>query len=271
MPSSGLPDLPPELILRILSQLALRPLLDFSLVSNNCHALSRLSMRRLSFGIFPTRLSSHISRLSTSTTLRDIVHGRPDRFIIAEENCVTLVIPEADILDIATQVCFHDALNRAVLDRYANGLRVLDLSVWRMERGIARALSGLMGLQSLTLKIENPFFRRRVSRTDDSLLQEQRGVWSLLAGAWTRLRVLRLEGVSATAEELLDTISGNDDIEELWLTRCDRLAGEVLGMLDQWEVCPRLKYLGVVESPATVKVEDLDFLQHFKTLEVCPR
>jgi hypothetical protein len=270
MMPSGLPDLPPELVLRILSQLSLRPLLDFSLVSNNCHTLSRLSLHQLSFGIFPTRLSSHISRLSASTTLGDIVDDRQDRYIIAEENCVTLIIPEADILDIATQVSFHDALNRAVLDRYANGLRILDLSVWRMERGIAKALCGLSGLRSLTLKIDNPFFRRRISRMDDTLLQEQTGVWALLAGAWTRLRVLRLEGVSATADELLDTISENDGLEELWLTRCDRLAGEVLGLLDKWEICPRLKCLGVVESPATVKIEDLNFLQHYKRLEVSP-
>ena len=100
------------------------------------------------------------------------------------------------------------------------------------------------------------------------LLKEEKDVWSLLAGTWTRLQVLQLEGVTASAEELLDIISENDGLTELWLTRCDRLAGDILGILDRWDICPRLRYLGVVESPMIVRKKDLQCLQHFRKLEV---
>ncbi|KAF4301835.1 putative f-box domain protein [Botryosphaeria dothidea] len=171
-----LTSLPSELLLHILSFLPIRSLLAFSLASRSAYVLASSSLQTLSLGIYPTRVSSLISQLSSTSptaspysrstrSLNSSVGSLPssspstasDPF--TEDCTVAHVIPQASELRPHTLLAFHTALTSSILSRYCMSMRHLELSIWTLTPPVADALAGLKNLRTLCLRIEDPFGR----------------------------------------------------------------------------------------------------------------
>lgn len=173
-----LTSLPSELLLHILSFLPIRSLLAFSLASRSAYILASSSLQTLSLGVYPTRVSSLISQLS-STSPTASPYSRSTRSLnssdgslvssisdssttsdLFNEACtVAHVIPQASELRPHTLLAFHTALTSSILDRYCMSMRHLELSIWTLTPPVADALAGLKNLRTLCLRIEDPFGR----------------------------------------------------------------------------------------------------------------
>ncbi|KAK0628074.1 hypothetical protein DIS24_g10826 [Lasiodiplodia hormozganensis] len=175
-----LTSLPSELLLHILSFLPIRSLLAFSLASRSAYVLASSSLQTLSLGVYPTRVSSLISQLS-STSPTASPYSRSTRSLsssagslpsssacssksssseLFNEACtVAHVIPQASELRPHTLLAFHTALTSSILNRYCMSMRHLELSIWALTPPVADALAGLKNLRTLCLRIEDPFGR----------------------------------------------------------------------------------------------------------------
>ncbi|KAF2461244.1 hypothetical protein BDY21DRAFT_331523 [Lineolata rhizophorae] len=240
--SPNFESLPPELQLNILSYLPIPSLLAFSQTSRTSHALATTSLRTLSLGIYPNRLSSLISRLSNnsstcqpsrqpdaatshgSASAADTKplhrgkskHARPTAPDWAN-NTISMTIPAANKLSTPTLLSFHTSLTVALLKRYAPALRHLDLSVWTLTPQIAAALAGIKNLRTLSIRIENPFSRRGVLTCGGG------PAWNMLAGKFGRLERLRIEGADITEWQLERILEANTSVRELYVRRCPRV------------------------------------------------
>ena len=285
-PKHALLTLPTELLLRILSHLPVKSLLAFSLASQYCLTLSHNALPDLAFAIYPSRLIRNLALLSEPDAPREDDNNNttnpsastgtgavPVTLLHSprKSNRVTLLIPQAETMPPTTLLAFHDALHRSILTRYATGLRVLDLSIWRLWRGVAAALSELRGLVSLGLEVNDPFVFRGAPRTagvwigtvDEALTKEEEGVWETLGEAWEGLRILRLGGVGITAAELGKLLGRNWGIRELWLKRCEVVLPGFWSVLREWRGKVNLTRLGFVECG----IVSMDCLQAFGELE----
>lgn len=173
-----LTSLPSELLLHILSFLPIRSLLAFSLSSRSAYVLASSSLQTLSFGVYPSRVASLISQLS-STSPTASPFSRSTRSLnssvgsvissgvssvsasdLFNEDCtVAHVIPQASELRPHTLLAFHTALTSSILTRYCMSMRHLELSIWTLTPPVADALAGLRNLRTLCLRIEDPFGR----------------------------------------------------------------------------------------------------------------
>ncbi|KAL0264428.1 hypothetical protein SLS55_000378 [Diplodia seriata] len=178
-----LTSLPSELLLHILSFLPIRSLLAFSLASRSAYVLASSSLQTLSLGVYPTRVSSLISQLS-STSPTASPYSRSTRSLsssagslpassscsskspstsasdLFNEACtVAHVIPQASELRPHTLLAFHTALTSSILNRYCMSMRHLELSIWALAPPVADALAGLKNLRTLCLRVEDPFGR----------------------------------------------------------------------------------------------------------------
>ncbi|OJD34434.1 f-box domain protein [Diplodia corticola] len=178
-----LTSLPSELLFHILSFLPIRSLLAFSLASRSAYILASSSLQTLSLGVYPTRVSSLISQLS-STSPTASPYSRSTRSLsssasslpassscsskspsssasdLFNEACtVAHVIPQASELRPHTLLAFHSALISSILTRYCLSMRHLELSIWTLTPPVADALAGLKNLRTLCLRVEDPFGR----------------------------------------------------------------------------------------------------------------
>src|SRR5689334_4324277 len=95
--------LPPELLLRILSHLPLRPLLTFSLASHYCLTLSPNALPDLAFAIYPSRLARNLAQIPDPGTPHedDNNNNHPSTGTVPlpesprKSNRITLLIPQA--------------------------------------------------------------------------------------------------------------------------------------------------------------------------------
>jgi len=266
-PKHDLLTLPPELLLRILSYLPLKALLTFSLTSQYCLAFSHNALPDLAFAIYPSRLARNLAyildlggppedddnTINPNTSAVSALLPKSPR----KSNRITLLIPQAESVSQTTLLAFHDALHQSILLRYAVGLRVLDLSIWRLGRSIAAALRELRGLVSLKLEVRDPFVFEGV------LMGEEEGVWDALVVAWKGLKKLGLGGMGITAAELGTLLKRNWGIRELWLKRCEVVLSGIWSVLREWEGRVNLMRLGFVECG----VVTMDCLEAFRELE----
>jgi len=288
-PKHTLLTLPPELLLRILSPLPLRPLLTFSLASHYCLTLSHHALPDLAFAIFPSRVDRNLALIQDPGTLHendDDNNKNTNTYLSTgtvtvplpqsprKSNRVTLLIPQAEKIPPIILIAFHDALQRSILTRYATSLRVLDLSIWRLWQGVAAALSELRGLVSLGLEVSDPFLFRGgsmaprtagmgIGRVDEALMREEEGVWETLGKARKGLQRLRLGGVKITAAELGALLGRNWGVRELWLKRCEVVLPGVWSVLREWRGKVNLTRLGLVECG----VVSMDCLEVFGDLD----
>ncbi|KAF1991831.1 hypothetical protein K402DRAFT_399797 [Aulographum hederae CBS 113979] len=233
--STLLLNLPAEVAILILSYLPLRTLLDFSLTSHASHTLAAAALQTLSIGVYPTRICSLISQLSTSS-----IDIRSSSEIAAHpDQSANVIIPDAYAHDPATLVAFHDRLLSTVLTRYCSSLRTLQLSIWTLSMPVARALAKCKSLERLTLLVENPFQRSRGFRfvregRPNQLPAESPEAWDLISGTWSRLEKLKLEGAGVMMEQVEALVRPNRRLKELWLKDCGRVGARLFHFLAEW-------------------------------------
>lgn len=304
-----LTSLPSELLLHILSFLPIRSLLAFSLASRSAYILASSSLQTLSLGIYPTRVSSLISQLSStsptaspySRTTRSLTTSTPSTTSdLFDEACtVAHVIPHASELRPHTLLAFHTALSSSILNRYCLSMRHLELSIWTLTPPVADALSRLRNLRTLHLRVEDPFGRGFLRRwiinwgttTDDSsssaeyassrrlpdlyraLPEAGSGTeWNKLADAWTRLETLRLVGADISDWQLGQILERNPGLRELWLKKCPEVGAELLKFVgEEWEGAGGLRTLGLVDCDGACEVDEETVKQvgNLPSLQVC--
>ncbi|KAF2141660.1 uncharacterized protein K452DRAFT_227808 [Aplosporella prunicola CBS 121167] len=280
---ADLSSLPSELMLHVLSYLPIRDLLCFSVTSRSSYALASSSLQTLSLGIYPTRVSSLISQLSSTnpsaspysrSRRSSLEHGRKAASTPAKpettaadlfnENCtVAHVIPSASNFQPHTLLAFHTALTSSILARYRVSLRHLELSVWALTPPVAKALAQLHNLRCLSLRVEDPFgrgFLRRwvINWGHDGDGKAGTGVeWNELALAWKRLQVLRVSGADVSDWQLCQIVKNNAGLKELWLNKCPAVGRELLTFLGgEWEGRAGLETLGLVDCNLDADVND---------------
>ncbi|KAK8226591.1 hypothetical protein HDK77DRAFT_110378 [Phyllosticta capitalensis] len=290
-----LTSLPSELLLHILSYLPIRSLLAFSRTSRTAYILASSSLQTLSLGIYPNRVSSLISQLSSSSptaspfsrSARSSLHESTivtsgeasTSSLFNDSNTVAHVIPQASELRPNTLLAFHTALTSAILSRYCVSMRNLELSVWALTPPIADALATLKNVTCLSLRVEDPFgrgFLRRWiinwgSTTDDEEISPRSSPsfframpeagsgteWNKFADAWGRLDTLRLIGAEISDWQLCRILERNTGLKELSLKKCPDVGRDLLSyMAEEWEGRFNLEALSLIECDAAVEIDE---------------
>ncbi|KAK8161634.1 hypothetical protein IWX90DRAFT_388374 [Phyllosticta citrichinensis] len=240
-----LTSLPSELLLHILSHLPIRSLLAFSETSRMAYILASSSLQTLSLGIYPNRVSSLISQLSSS-----IAH----------------VIPKASEHRPNTLLTFHTALTSSILSRYCVSMRNLELSVWALTPPIADALASLKNVRCLSLRVEDPspsFFRAMPEAGSGT-------EWNKFADAWGRLETLRLMGAEISDWQLCRILERNPALKELWLKKCPDVGRDLLKyMAEEWEGRLGLDALSLIECDAAVEIDEeaMEYIRELTNLK----
>ncbi|OCK77631.1 hypothetical protein K432DRAFT_384527 [Lepidopterella palustris CBS 459.81] len=298
MGSSTLLNLPPELLLHILSFLPIQALLKFSQTSRSAHALATSSLHTLSLGIYTTRIAGVISRLGStslpipqkitsvfacppssletsissirasssgdSTRSGSFFDSEPDLFRQSDPYRISVLIPDAQTFDYDTLLAFHNALTSSILTRHCSTLRHLDISLWTLTAPVAHALTTLPALRVLALRIDHPHARsiprsRRVVQSAN-----ERAAWELLVSdsPWAeRLQALRIEGGEVSGSQLGKLLSKNHFCREIWLGKCYRLGKEIWKFLgSEWKGRFALRVLGVMRCGGELDEEDLELV-----------
>ncbi|KAF1815521.1 hypothetical protein P152DRAFT_455234 [Eremomyces bilateralis CBS 781.70] len=267
-----LTSLPPEVLLDILAYLPLRSLLSFGQASKISHQLASCAMHRLSLGIFPTRLSGILSRLSGVSTL-DLYSPSHLEDVQDDTRIASIVIPDAATLNSYSLLAFHNALISAVLSRYAYSLRDLDLTIWMLTPPIAKALGSARGLKRLRLRVENPFKLRGGLRAGDRDVQrrlppEKGGLWDTFPGSWHKLEGLMIDGSIIGLDTLQGILKGCGCLKELWLKNCPNISGKLVEFLaNDWNGAYALEGLGLANC-GIVHDDDLEPIIHLTRLKL---
>lgn len=233
-------QLPPEILLQILSNLTITPLLRFAQTSQHSRNLAYTDIQALSLAICPSHRASWHNKLF-------ITQHQPTHNLHA-----AIQIPQARHFEYPTLLAFHNKLAASILTRHACTLQKLELTLWTLSPPIARALASLPSLTDLHIRLESA---HAVPRTHAGVQRkEERGAWDLLASSssWTaRLRALRIANAEVTTAQLLGLVGGAARLRELRLTKCDMLTSSM------WDAAALggLQQLGVTEC-ANVHVSE---------------
>ncbi|KAK7556825.1 hypothetical protein IWX50DRAFT_214376 [Phyllosticta citricarpa] len=288
-------SLPSELLLHILSYLPIKSLLAFSETSRMAYILASSSLQTLSLGIYPNRVSSLISQLSSSSptaspfsrSARSSLHESAivtsgetsTSSLFNEANTIAHVIPKASEHRPNTLLSFHTALTSSILSRYSVSMRNLELSVWALTPPIADALASLKNVRCLSLRVEDPFgrgFLRRWiinwgSTTDDEDISPRSSPsfframpeaasgteWNKFSDAWGRLETLRLMGAGISDWQLCRILERNPGLKELWLKKCPDVGLDLLKyMAEEWDGRLALDALSLIECDAAVEIDE---------------
>lgn len=297
-------DIPPELLIHILSFLPVQALLRFSQICRSSHSVAKSSLHTLALGIHATRVSSIISRVGATQyprsskirsaftlpdqpkpllrNARNFATGYIEREVDYEgeldENDpykVSMVIPDAHALHQDHLLQFHTILTASILSRHSGTLRNLDLSIWTLSIPIAEALSQLPALRALSIRIDDFSHVRTVSRKRAAAQRvEQRDAWELLTNkaVWApRLHAFRVESGELTSQQLSNLLRRNRWCRELWLSKCrmvDKGLWDFLGT--EWEGRTALRILGVMSCGGQLDEDVLDLIDSLTGLEVSP-
>ncbi|KAF2751764.1 hypothetical protein M011DRAFT_394211 [Sporormia fimetaria CBS 119925] len=252
--STLLLQLPPEILLSVLSFLPIKALLCFSLTCHYSLSLASSGLHSLSLGIY------------TSRTAVDRIENRdPYR--------VSVSISEARYLDCRTLLSFHTALVDSVLVRYDMALRNLDLTLWNLTIPIANTLACLPALRAISIRIDNFAQLRHMShRLQASQRHEQREAWQFLAktAVWApRLLALRVEGAELSSSQLFTLLRGNQMCRELWLCKCPQVGPDLWNFLsNEWETDhDYLRILGVMRCGGQLGGDALDAIGKLRGLQ----
>jgi len=247
-------NMPPEILLQILSHLPIAPLLRFAQTSSYARSLAFTDLHALSLAILPCH------RAPWHTNLPTTQHKPIHRLQAA------IHIPQASDFDYPTLLTFHNKLVASILTRHACTLQKLELSLWTLSPGIARALTSLPALRKLRIRIERT---QAVPRAYVALQRtEESAAWTALACApsWMHsLRVLSIEDAGVGAAQLLGIVDGAAKLCDLRLSSCDMLTSSI------WDAerFGGLQYLRITEC-ANVHVNEaaLRVISKMRTLQV---
>lgn len=272
-------NLPPELLINILSLLPIQSLLRFSESNQYCHSLAKTSLHSLSLAVHTTRVSSIISYLATTRYPNPKLavscfssHNREragsdearkaPRSVLEEWSTtnsqpedddpykVSVVIPDAHDFNFATLLSFHTALTRSILLRHGATLRHLELTCWTLTIPVAKALASLPALRALSVRNDDFPHARAVPRKQAvKQRDEERQAWSILSSTavWaSRLRALRIEGGEISSAHLFTLLGRSGAVRELWLYKCSFIGKELWAFLGRnWHGRAALRVLGL--------------------------
>jgi hypothetical protein len=241
---STLLDLPPELLVPTITLLPLKSLLRFSECSRYARSLANASLRTLDLEFGPPsylddlcsttlRASLHPSNRFFSSRVISLVakHARlhtanldgRDREASTNNKMAykTIVrIHDAHRHEHPTLVHLHSALLSSILGRYRHGLQKIDITVWAFTTPVAKAISELSALRSLSVKVQEPYYIRSPPQNCETA---QLAAWQILvtSSAWAgRLLVLRIENADIAESSLFGVLDNNPFCQALSLRKC---------------------------------------------------
>ncbi len=278
-------ELPPELVLRILSYLPLPSLLSFAQTSRSSMTLASASVHTLSLGIYTSRIASLMGKLShcgTTTTPPSRKNSSActkgtaadsDPFGDPEDPyAVSIVMPPELTQSLSIITKFQNGLASLVVSRHAAALRNIDLSIWSLDASAAEALAKCKRLRTLSLRLDHPYVRHREidRRHWDRAAGEGSTVWNIFDGAWGNLEAISLEGAGITDWQLQRILEANPSLKEVSVSNCQLLGKDIWRFLAKsWEGRQRLRVLKFMAS-ASKEVDSsiLDCVKHLTGLEV---
>ncbi|KAF2109236.1 hypothetical protein BDV96DRAFT_652090 [Lophiotrema nucula] len=298
--TTSLLNLPPELLVNILSFLPIPALLKFSETCHCSHGLANSSLHTLSLGIHPTRVSGIISRLAATQyaspkligsafslpnqSSNSILYDRAGTYdkrrnfstseLLSSNDPykVSVLIPDSQVFEYVTLLSFHTALTKSILLRHGGTLRNLDLSLWTLTKPIAKALSNLTAVRALSIRIEEFPHVRAVPRSRIARQRvHEREAWDVLTSQaiWApRVTALRLEGGELDTAQLTTLLSKSRWCRELWVCKCPGVGKEVWSFLaNEWEGRTALKILGVMKCGSQLDEAVLEMIGELKGLQ----
>jgi hypothetical protein len=204
--------LPSEILLQILETLTITPLLRFAQTSKYARNLAYSKVQNLSLAIYPPHRNPWHNKLFAN------MHN-PKHVLSA-----AIQIPRAWEFDYSTLIDFHDKIIASILTRHACALQKLDLTLWRLSKPIAKAISQLPALRELSICIES---LQTVPRAYMSMQRkEQSAAWTLLASNpafMSSVDTLAIKNADINATQLLGLTDRAQRLKDLRLSSCGML------------------------------------------------
>lgn len=209
-------DLPPELLIQILSSLSTNPLLRFAQTSQYARSLAYSDLQNLSLAVYPSHRSSWHNKLFAT-------QHKPKY-----DRSKTIQIPRAWDFEYSTLLKFHSKIIASILERHAFALQRLELTLWTISLPIAQALASLPVLRELTIRIEATHSVPRSYINPQR--REERQAWDLLASnpaSMHQMHTLKIENAEVTVGQISGLLSGTERLQELRLRKCDMLTSSI--------------------------------------------
>jgi hypothetical protein len=291
--STSLFNLPPELLIPTLSLLPIRDLLKFSQSSRYARSLANESLHTLDLEFSQPSYLDHIcsssrripvnssNRFSFSrimalaekhTHIHTATFNRRGRKASTSNKTVyktTVRIHNAYSYGYPTLVNLHSALLSSILARYRNALQNIEITVWAFTAPMAKAISDLSALRSLSVKIQEPYYIRGLTEN----CKTTRLAWQSLTTtttAWARrLLVLKIENADITETSLFKILENNTCCRELSLKKCVDIGWTLWDFLaTEWRGRDALQTLVIEEYGGMLNDTTLEAIGKLRGLQV---
>jgi hypothetical protein len=212
--------------------------------------------------------SQFLKKLATSFDYRKAILENKKECLSSNKKSpykITVHIPDAHMYDYTILFNFHAALASSILTRYYSALQNLDISLWTLTAPVAKAISHLSVLRSLSVKLGEDTCLRNIPDV-------QNKAWQILAGpnVWDgRLYSLKIENADITPSQLTRILVNNPHCQELRLANCNsvgRALWELLG--GQCKGQTRLRVLSIAKCGGVVSEETLKTIEKLNGLQV---
>ena len=206
-------NLPPEILLQILSKLSIKPLLRFAQTSQYARKLAYTDLQALSLAVCPSHQDSWHNKLFAA-------RRKPEHDLHA-----SVQIPRACDFSYTTLLTFHNKIIGSILDRHAQTLQRLELALWTLSAPVAESIKNLSALRELSIRIESVHTVPRaylcVQKTEECK------AWTVLASTANSIHALRIENAEINASQLLDIVGGAAQLRDLSLSGCSMLTSSI--------------------------------------------
>jgi hypothetical protein len=224
-------NLPPEILLQILSKLSIKPLLRFAQTSQYARKLAYTDLQALSLAVCPSHQDSWHNKLFAA-------RRKPEHDLHA-----SVQIPRACDFSYTTLLTFHNKIIASILDRHAQTLQRLELALWTLSASVAESIKTLSALRELSIRIESVHTVPRAYLCVQK--REECKAWTVLASKANSIHALRIENAEINASQLLDIVGGAAQLRDLSLSGCSMLTSSI------WDVTglTKLHKLSILRCP----------------------
>ena len=291
-------ELPPELLVHILSLLSVQDLLRFSQASRHARSLANPNIHSLSLGVRLIYPNDVIGRVDIKTSLRlghmplalthrlrssdgndDQVESSDDTEAeeMAQRDCdpkiIWVRIYQAHLYNHIALLRFHDALLGSILCRHGQILQKLHLCLWTLTTNVAVSIAKLSALRSLSINIDATQCARPTLRHYMAQQRlEQNKAWTVLArnALWTHhVHTLKIENANLNHSQLSNLLHQTRTCEELSLRNCQFIGKELWLLLGStWRGRATLQRLTVAECGSLLDECSLNAIGQLHGLQV---
>lgn len=260
---SNFTSLPPELIREVISYLPIASLLAFGLTSKEHHAIQCCSLFTLRLGVFPSRLAGMMSLMEAAADTSSI-------------HSVQMVLPKTQTRTKDMIIRTQNAVVQKVVDKHRQNLRDLEIALWDLQKPSACAVSRLVNLRRLSIRLDHPHTRHANVDRDFWEISPMSTVWNTFFArpderkVFGRLQSLHLERAGITDYQLQQVLKNNPMISDLRLRKCLVLTRETFEHLARDETNKRLETLHFTWHRGDA-IDDaiLDYIEKLPKLKVC--